>query len=121
MIFVAAIVFVFSMMNGTSDAAENARRQRSGAQHRASIRAMPILERPSRPMHFYGNTVRRNAASGKSRASRSPANMLVPQQARTPVQLKVMPTAGQSQVAIRSGTQEIELVGSVNRLQRTSR
>lgn len=26
---------------------------------RAEIRAMPIQERPSRPGHFYGNTVRR--------------------------------------------------------------
>lgn len=29
---------------------------------RKEIRAMPILERPSRPGHFYGNAVRRNAA-----------------------------------------------------------
>lgn len=28
---------------------------------RAAIRATPILERPSRPGHFYGNTVRRRA------------------------------------------------------------
>ncbi|HEX3725246.1 MAG TPA: hypothetical protein VHV08_03345, partial [Pirellulales bacterium] len=27
---------------------------------RKEIRQMPILERPSRPGHFYGNTVRRN-------------------------------------------------------------
>jgi hypothetical protein len=27
---------------------------------RRDIRAMPILERPSRPGHFYGNAVRRN-------------------------------------------------------------
>lgn len=27
--------------------------------HRASIRAMHILDRPNRPGHFYGNTVRR--------------------------------------------------------------
>jgi hypothetical protein len=27
---------------------------------RREIRSMPILERPSRPGHFYGNTVRRN-------------------------------------------------------------
>lgn len=26
---------------------------------RSEIRSMPILERPSRPGHFYGNTVRR--------------------------------------------------------------
>lgn len=31
----------------------------SGAQYRESIREMPILERPNRPGHFYGNTVRR--------------------------------------------------------------
>lgn len=28
---------------------------------RAEIRAMPIHNRPSRPGHFYGNTVRRRA------------------------------------------------------------
>ena len=31
---------------------------------RKEIRSMPILERPSRPGHFYGNTVRRNAFRG---------------------------------------------------------
>lgn len=31
---------------------------------RREIRSMPILERPSRPGHFYGNTVRRNATRG---------------------------------------------------------
>jgi hypothetical protein len=29
---------------------------------RAQIRQMPILERPSRPGHFYGNAVRRSHA-----------------------------------------------------------
>jgi hypothetical protein len=43
--------------------ADNGRRQRYSAQQRAAIRATPILERPSRPMHFYGNAVRRNAAN----------------------------------------------------------
>ncbi len=33
---------------------------------RREIRAMPILERPSRPGHFYGNTVRRNYYRGAS-------------------------------------------------------
>lgn len=28
---------------------------------RREIRQMPIMERPSRPGHFYGNTVRRSA------------------------------------------------------------
>jgi hypothetical protein len=28
---------------------------------RQQIKAMPITERPSRPGHFYGNAVRRNA------------------------------------------------------------
>lgn len=27
--------------------------------YRSAIRAMPLLERPNRPGHFYGNTVRR--------------------------------------------------------------
>lgn len=29
---------------------------------RAEIKSTDILERPNRPMHFYGNTVRRRAA-----------------------------------------------------------
>ncbi len=63
MIFVAVIASFFCTALSASDAAENGRRQRAGAQKRAAIRAMPILQRPSRPGHFYGNTVRRNAAS----------------------------------------------------------
>lgn len=31
----------------------------SRAEYRAHVRAMPLLERPNRPGHFYGNTVRR--------------------------------------------------------------
>ena len=30
--------------------------------NRQTIHAMPILERPSRPGHFYGNTVRRRSS-----------------------------------------------------------
>jgi hypothetical protein len=59
-IFVAVIALVFCDVIKTSNAADNGGRQRYGAQQRAAIRAMPILERPSRPGHFYGNAVRRN-------------------------------------------------------------
>ena len=74
MIFFAMIASVSFTMTGDLDAAENGRRQRYSAQQRAEIRAMPILERPSRRGHFYGNTVRRNAAtaSSKSTVSRKP-------------------------------------------------
>ncbi len=34
-------------------------RFQTGAQRRQAIRAMPLLERPYRVGHFYGNTVRR--------------------------------------------------------------
>ena len=30
----------------------------TGATRREAIRSMPLLERPNRPGHFYGNTVR---------------------------------------------------------------
>ena len=63
MIFVAVFASVFCTAINTVDAAESGRRQRAGAQKRAAIRAMPILERPSRPGHFYGNAVRRNASA----------------------------------------------------------
>lgn len=33
---------------------------------RREIRSMPIVERPSRPGHFYGNAVRRNNSRGTS-------------------------------------------------------
>jgi hypothetical protein len=49
---------------------------------RKEIRAMPILQRPSRPGHFYGNTVRRNHSTGAVQSVRpSPAqsNTLVPE------------------------------------------
>ncbi len=39
---------------------------------RKDIRSMPILERPSRPGHFYGNSVRRNAVR---KSSFTPANI----------------------------------------------
>ncbi len=40
----------------TTPALSNMRTQ---AAHREAIRQMPILMRPNRPGHFYGNTVRR--------------------------------------------------------------
>lgn len=33
---------------------------------RREIKATPILERPNRPLHFYGNTVRRQYYRGAS-------------------------------------------------------
>ncbi len=36
---------------------------------RRDIRSMPILERPSRPGHFYGNAVRRNYYRGTQRGT----------------------------------------------------
>ncbi|QEG24858.1 hypothetical protein MFFC18_47810 [Mariniblastus fucicola] len=35
------------------------------AHQRAHIRSLPITQRPSRPFHFYGNAVRRNAANNR--------------------------------------------------------
>lgn len=35
-------------------------------QQRQIKRATPITQRPNRPLHFYGNTVRRRAASGRA-------------------------------------------------------
>jgi len=34
--------------------------------YRAQIKSMPIEQRPYRPLHFYGNTVRRNHYRGNS-------------------------------------------------------
>lgn len=50
---------------------------------RRDIRQMPILERPSRPGHFYGNAVRRNNSRGAqqmtSQGSWGQQDTLVPQ------------------------------------------
>lgn len=72
-IVIAATSFlILSTMINLSDAsAQNARRSRYSAQQRSEIRAMPILSRPSRPLHFYGNTVRRNAGPSSSEPSGS--------------------------------------------------
>lgn len=36
-------------------------------QQRQEIKATPILERPNRPLHFYGNTARRQNARAMGR------------------------------------------------------
>jgi len=66
----AAVAALFVLPQGVSTA--NAQRplfppmtgptvqnMRTQAAYRETIRQMPILERPNRPGHFYGNTVRR--------------------------------------------------------------
>jgi hypothetical protein len=54
MIAIALIATVSAFSSFTSEC-----EARSRAEVRSQIRAMPILERPSRPGHIYGNTVRR--------------------------------------------------------------
>jgi hypothetical protein len=44
---------------------------------RKEIRSMPILDRPSRVGHFYGNAVRRNSSRGVQHVA--PQTNLVPQ------------------------------------------
>lgn len=39
-------------------------------QYRSEIKSMPIHERPYRPLHFYGNTVRRNHYRAQAPQSR---------------------------------------------------
>lgn len=50
-VLLAGIVFA-----GWTDVSLAASRSQS---YREAIRSMPLLERPNRPGHFYGNTVRR--------------------------------------------------------------
>ena len=63
---IAICVFI-----GSDCQAQSSSRQHYYARKRAQIRSMPILQRPSRPFHFYGNAVRRNAAQryGSNRTS----------------------------------------------------
>jgi hypothetical protein len=51
-ILAALVVVPFAAVSSASAATNLSRRE---------IRQMPILERPSRPGHFYGNSVRRSA------------------------------------------------------------
>ncbi len=48
---------LFYIPTSASEAASMSRRE---------IRSMPIVQRPSRPGHFYGNAVRRNYARSSS-------------------------------------------------------
>ncbi len=49
----------FWAMSGSEAEASSRAATNSNAAYRQAIRQTPILERPSRPGHFYGNTVRR--------------------------------------------------------------
>ena len=70
-VLAAASFLLLSMtVFSTEASAQNARRQRYSPEQRARIRAMPILERPSRPGHFYGNAVRRNADSKATKTTK---------------------------------------------------
>ena len=51
-ILVAATLIGAAVVPAPGDAA-------SASETRQSIKSMPIVARPSRPGHFYGNTVRR--------------------------------------------------------------
>jgi len=56
--------------------ASNALARNNANLSREQIRSMPILERPSRPGHFYGNAVRRKNGQMQSGAMRAnPANV----------------------------------------------
>jgi len=46
-------------ISGSEAEASGRANTNSNAAYRQAIRQTPILERPSRPGHFYGNTVRR--------------------------------------------------------------
>jgi hypothetical protein len=50
---------------GTFVSLESATAATSRAEERAVIRSMPMGERPNRPGHFYGNTVRRMSRFGR--------------------------------------------------------
>jgi hypothetical protein len=51
-ILIASALIAVSVMPTPTEAAQN-------SDSRQSIKSMPITARPSRPGHFYGNTVRR--------------------------------------------------------------
>ena len=51
-ILIATTLITAAVMPSLADVA-------SAAESRQAIKSMPIVSRPSRPGHFYGNTVRR--------------------------------------------------------------
>jgi len=55
-LWILAVLLVFELVSGVSFAANTTSAKNVS---RAEIRSMPITQRPSRPGHFYGNTVRR--------------------------------------------------------------
>ena len=69
-------LFAFALLLATQSAAQAGSQSNnssamsnvgSQAAYRQSIRDMPLLMRPNRPGHFYGNTVRRIYASRHGR------------------------------------------------------
>jgi hypothetical protein len=67
---ILALLIVIGIWAGWSSATAQAASGRgpviaTGAQ-RQQIAATPILQRPYRPLHFYGNTVRRRHYSGRA-------------------------------------------------------
>ncbi len=54
-----ALGFGFWAISGSEAEASGRANANPNAAYRQAIRQTPILERPSRPGHFYGNTVRR--------------------------------------------------------------
>jgi hypothetical protein len=51
-ILIATTLIAAAVMPSLADAAQT-------SDSRSTIKSMPIVSRPSRPGHFYGNTVRR--------------------------------------------------------------
>ncbi len=57
----AATVFITQFSNSAA-AGTTANSLQAEARRAAEIRNMPLLQRPNRPGHFIGNTIRRNHA-----------------------------------------------------------
>ncbi|MBC8873841.1 MAG: hypothetical protein H8E44_30750 [Planctomycetes bacterium] len=59
-------------MSTAADAQETSRSNNANTRraHRQTIKSMHILDRPYRPGHFYGNTVRRRYYRGTSQRPR---------------------------------------------------
>jgi hypothetical protein len=64
-------------------------------QYRAEIKSMPIESRPYRPLHFYGNTVRRNYyqnLSAQSLGTQQPASPSIVSPSINPQSIAVAPS-----------------------------
>ena len=62
-----AAISLIPQLNDTAQARPMRSSMQAQASRDAAIRRMPLLQRPNRPGHFIGNTIRNNARRSRGR------------------------------------------------------